>query len=185
MGSSGMAGLEWVWTRVTESDVDLDAGVVTLTTTHGSDYWRHTASGVVAHNGHALVARAGGDVDLSARFDADLATQYDQVGLLVLSNETDWYKTSYELDGTLCVGGVRTRHDSDWSRSDVDGLGWLRVVRHGDVVESFVRHTDDGEWRMIRQFRMPGVLDVDVYAAAPSGPGFPARASEISLRIAS
>jgi regulation of enolase protein 1 (concanavalin A-like superfamily) len=184
MRSSGMAGHEWVWTRITEADVDLDAGEVTLTAVHGSDYWRHTASGITVHNGHSLVTRAGGDVDLSARFDADLATQYDQVGLVVLSNELDWYKTSYELDGSLCVGGVRTRHDSDWSRSDVDGLGWLRVVRSGDVVESFVRHSADDGWRMIRQFRMPGVLDVGIYGAAPAGPGFTAGVTDIHIKLA-
>jgi regulation of enolase protein 1 (concanavalin A-like superfamily) len=184
MGSSGMIGHEWVWTRPTAAEVDLEGGSVTLTAEHGSDYWRHTASGVIAHNGHAFVTRAGGDVDLSARFDAELATQYDQIGLIALGKETDWYKTSYELDGALCVGGVRTRQDSDWSRADVDMLGWLRVVRTADVVESFVRHTDDGPWQMIRQFRMPGVLDVGIYAAAPSGPGFTARATGIRLRLA-
>lgn len=174
----------WTWTRATESVVDLTRGTASFVAVHGSDYWRLTASGITVHTGHSLVTPVTGDFDLSARFRATFRSRYDQVGLVVLGSETDWYKSSYELDGDLCVGGVRTRDDSDWSRALVPDLGFLRVVRQGDVVESFSRvDAPDHSWHMIRQFRMEGAADVGVYAAAPLGDGFRVDVSEISLSV--
>ncbi|MET0450568.1 MAG: DUF1349 domain-containing protein [Mycobacterium sp.] len=173
---------DWTWTRATASSVDAAAKTVSWNCEPGSDYWRTTASGVVSHNGHALLHPADGDFALSAEFAAPLSERYDQCGLILIENETKWFKTSFERDGDIFVGGVATSGTSDWSRSPTDRLTSLKVVRQGTTVEVYV-HEAEAIWSLIRQLTMAGHLQVGLYSAAPTGAGFVTCASDVELSL--
>lgn len=172
----------WTWTRESAPRIDPSAGTVSWQCSHGSDYWRLTASGIEAHNGHSLVHEVGGDFVVSARFSADLRERYDQCGLIVMKDQSEWLKTSFEMDGDLCVGAVNTRGTSDWSRSATDRLTALRIQRAGDAVEVSALRSD-GRWDLIRHLTFGGPLLAGLYSAAPSGPGFVTTATEVELTL--
>lgn len=172
----------WKWTRESASAIDPPTRTVSWRCEHGSDYWRLTASRIVTHNGHSFLHEARGDFSLSASFSAKLSERYDQCGLILIKDELEWLKTSFEMDGRLCVGAVNTRGTSDWSRSLTDRLTALRVQREGDAVEVSTLGAD-GEWAMIRHLTIEDPLQVGLYSAAPIGAGFTTIATEVELLL--
>ena len=88
----------------------------------GSDFWRTTSYGFVHDDGHGLLAplEVGEAVEVS--FFAELPEQFDQAGLLLRRDETDWLKAGLERsDGVLWLGAVATRRRSDWSLAPASG----------------------------------------------------------------
>lgn len=147
-----------------------------------SDLWRLTASGVVKDDANALVIEAAGDFSLSGRFEAEFGDCYDQVGLLVYESAEHWLKAGAEWTDELLVGAVHTRGHSDWSMAAGSLPAWLEVRRSGGTVE--VAAGPPGETpRLIRQLHMDGPVRVGPYACSPSGPGFVATATELSLQL--
>ncbi len=180
MKSLGLRDPAWLWTRESHPVVDAKKGTVTWSCVQGSDYWRLTASGVVAHNGHSRVIPVEGDFSLEGDFSAELAVQYDQVGLIVIKSPTEWFKASFELDGQIYVGGVHTRETSDWSLAPATFPGGLMLVRRSEVVELSWR-PQGGEWAKLRQLTLGGPASAGFYSASPLGPGF--QASVAGLRF--
>jgi regulation of enolase protein 1 (concanavalin A-like superfamily) len=170
----------WNWTRDSKGSVDALGQTVYWSCQTGSDYWRLTASGIIADNGHAYCYDILGDFRLEATFAASLDVRYDQVGLIALKSPAEWFKCNYERDGDLCVGGVLTRGTSNWSRAPAAGTACLALVRSGDTVEALMR-MPASEWSMLRQFTMVDRLSVGIYSASPAGRGFAATATAVSL----
>ena len=65
---------------------------ITVTSAHGSDFWRKTHYGFIRDNGHFYSQPVQGDfvceVKVSGRYEA----LYDQAGLMVRADETTWMK---------------------------------------------------------------------------------------------
>jgi uncharacterized protein len=152
---------------------DLDA--LTVEAEHGTDFWRTTHYGFVRDSGHFAYESLAREI--TVRFRADFAAQYDQAGLMLRVDAETWIKAGLELaDGREWLSVVVTRGLSDWSQQPApppDGDGWrsIRAVRDGDAVQLLY-----GD-QPVRLAPLPP--DATVLAgpmcAAPEGPGFTAR----------
>ena len=109
------------------------------------------------------------------RFGGELAAQYDQAGLMLRVDESNWIKAGIELaDGRAWLSVVVTRGLSDWSQQpapapDADGWWTVRAVRDHDSVQLLC---DD---QPIRLAPLAGAVLAGPMCAAPEGPGFTAR----------
>jgi len=173
---------DWSWVREPGSVETRGPRIMTWRSVHDSDFWRLTAGGYVKHDGNALVTRVSGDFCVQASFDAKLETRYDQLGLVVLADESRWLKAGYELEGgEIWKGAVHTNEYSDWSCEPAALPAAVRVARNdGTIVVS--SPDAQGEWRMLRQLFLDGDVAVGPYSAAPLGPGFTTRMTDFVLR---
>jgi regulation of enolase protein 1 (concanavalin A-like superfamily) len=171
------AGLSWTAEPVSST---LDDESMTWRCRGGTDFWRVTESGIVKHDGHALLVPVDGDFRLEGIVAGDLVERYDQVGLFVQATEERWIKLGAELDGGLWLSAVHTRGESDWSREPLAGLPVrLAVERHADTIAC--SSEVDGSLRMFRQLHLPGPVSVGPYSCAPLGAGFEASARVLRL----
>jgi regulation of enolase protein 1 (concanavalin A-like superfamily) len=139
----------------------------------GTDFWRTTHYGYDRDSGHFAFAEL--DSEVALRFRGDFAAQYDQAGLMLRVDASNWIKAGIELaDGRAWLSVVVTRGLSDWSQQpapepDADGWWTVRAVRSGDAVQLLC---DD---QPIRLAPLSGTVLAGPMCAAPEGPGFTAR----------
>ena len=139
----------------------------------GTDFWRTTHYGFVRDSGHFAFAEL--DSEVALRFRGDFAAQYDQAGLMLRVDESNWIKAGIELaDGRAWLSVVVTRGLSDWSQQpapepDAEGFWTVRAVRDHDSVQVFC-----GD-QPIRLAPLAGSVLAGPMCAAPGGPGFTAR----------
>ena len=138
----------------------------------GTDFWRTTHYGYVRDSGHFAFEPLDGLV--AVRFRGDFAAQYDQAGLMLRVDESNWIKAGIELaDGRAWLSVVVTRGLSDWSQQPApapDGDGWwtVRAVRDHDSVQLLCGDEP------IRLAPLAGSVSAGPMCAAPEGPGFTA-----------
>lgn len=162
-------------------------GVLTVTTAHGSDFWRKTHYGFVRDNGHFYFERVAGDFTAEVKVTGEYAAQYDQAGLMVRLDEANWIKTGIEyVDGAQQLSAVVTHDFSDWSVAptpDNPPMLWLRLIRQGDTVEVYTSF-DGQTYSLLRLAYFPPGAEVQVgpMACSPDGPGFTARFEGFSIR---
>ena len=164
-----------------------EGGVLTVTTAHGSDFWRKTHYGFVRDNGHFRFERVAGDFTAEVKVTGAYSALYDQAGLMVRLDEATWIKTGIEyVDSVQQRSAVVTHDVSDWSVAPAPGNPpslWLRLTRQGDTVEI---HTSlDGQtFSLLRLAYFPPAAAVQVgpMACSPDGPGFTARFEDFSIR---
>jgi uncharacterized protein len=136
----------------------------------GTDFWRETHYGLVRDSGHFAYAEMGDEA--TVRFRGDFAAQYDQAGLMLRVDASNWIKAGLELaDGKLWLSVVVTRGLSDWSQQPApppgaDGFWTVRAVRDHDSVQIFC-----GD-QPIRLAPLTGAVTAGPMCAAPEGPGF-------------
>ena len=182
MAIIGLNHAGWSWSRDSQPSMESEDGACSWNCVNGSDYWRLTESGGIAHNGHACLFPADGDFSIEGHFSAPLEARYDQLGLIVLKNETHWFKGGFELDGRIYVGGVHTRGTSDWAFAPASLPGGLKLSRQANTLEMFWR-SSAGEWARIRQLTLEGPVQAGFYSAAPLGPGMRSRVSGLRLDV--
>ena len=128
-----MLDVDWTagsWTTE-PSDVVIGGDGMRVTAREGSDAWRTTSYGFVHDTEHALLAPFPQDSAVEVSFRLDFSGQFDQAGVFVRVDETNWIKTGVELsDGTESVGAVVTRGVSDWSLSPVPEWSGLNGHYH-------------------------------------------------------
>src|SRR5260370_5879984 len=106
-----------------------------VTTKPETDFWRKTFYDYVTDNGHFFFLPVTGDFTLESRVAGKYAALYDQAGLMVRVDSSNWLKCGLELvDGIGHASVVVTRELSDWST--VRGINtkrplWCRIVRKG------------------------------------------------------
>ena len=94
----------------------LDDGRLSVTTDGATDFWRETHYGFTRDNGHFFGFPTGGDFTAELRVRANYAALYDQAGLMVRLDESNWVKAGIEIsDGQAQLGSVRTAGCSDWA----------------------------------------------------------------------
>ncbi|MGZ4316487.1 MAG: DUF1349 domain-containing protein [Gaiellaceae bacterium] len=167
----------WRWLFETP-DFQIEGDGLTWRCPGGTDYWRVTHGAPSKHLAAAFVVPVAADFRLEAIFEAHLADPYDQMGLLVESDERRWFKAGVELEDRLWLSAVHTHEESDWSRERLASLPLeIAVERRSDSVFCSVREGD--AWREFRTLSLPGPVVVGAYACAPRGDGF-----EASMRAA-
>ena len=111
---------------------------------------------------------------------------YDQAGLMIRIDSSEWIKTGIEyVKGIINISSVFTHTFSDWSVIALDTPPkevWLRLVRKGDSVE--LSYSTNGlSWALQRLGYFPPDVKVQigVMAAAPVGYGFPVTFEELEI----
>jgi regulation of enolase protein 1 (concanavalin A-like superfamily) len=162
-------------------------GDVQLRTERDTDFWRVTHYGFTRHSGHVFGVDVSGDFELGLVAEGEYAAQYDQAGVMVLADERTWLKAGIEfVDGVHQASVVITREYSDWSVTPVPppvGGFRLKVDRQGDTLR-VARLEPDAGWVQMRLGYLPPErpVFVGIMAAAPDGPGFAARFTDVELR---
>jgi uncharacterized protein len=166
----------WTWfNEPTGWTVD---GDLTVTTDPNTDFWRTTHYGYIRDTGHILGRELTGDFKLRASFTGEYSDQYDQAGLALRIDGTNWLKTGIELvDGRQQLSVVVTREVSDWSVVPAPGTETTSIDldRTGDTVT--IRAGEN----MLRLAYFPPDVPVlaGVMCASPDGTGFRVRFSDV------
>lgn len=139
-----------------------------VTAVEGSDAWRITSYGFIHDDAHALLAPFDEGTAVEVSFVLDFAEQFDQAGVFLRVDDTEWIKAGIESsDGATSLGAVVTRGLSDWSLGQVSGWAGrtvtVRASRSGDAVTVRAK-VDEEDWRLVR------VAPLDPEAAVTAGP---------------
>ena len=157
-----------------------------VTTKPKTDYWRKTFYDYVTDNGHFFYLPVTGDFTLECRVAGKYAALYDQAGLMVRIDSSNWLKCGLELvDGIGHASVVVTRDFSDWST--VRGIItkeplWWRIVHKGSSLE--VLYALDGKnfvSTRLGYLPLQASLDAGIMCCSPEGTGFDATFDEIRL----
>jgi uncharacterized protein len=157
-----------------------------VTTKPKTDYWRKTFYEYVADNGHFFYLPVTGDFILESRVVGKYAALYDQAGLMVRLDRSNWLKCGLELvDGIGHASVVVTRDFSDWST--VRGITameplWWRIVRKGTSLE--VLYSLDGKnfvSTRLGYLPLPASVDAGIMCCSPDGSGFDSTFDELRL----
>jgi regulation of enolase protein 1 (concanavalin A-like superfamily) len=144
-------------------------------------------TGVPVLTAPRMLATIEGELQLSARVQANLTATFDAGVLLVWVDETNWAKLCFELSpqGKPMIVSVVTRGRSDDANAfEVNGSEvWLRVSRMGDAF-AFHASTDGKFWRMVRHFMLFPVSRVayGFEAQSPTGTGCTVTFREINFK---
>lgn len=157
-----------------------------VTTKPKTDFWRKTFYDYVTDNGHMFFLQVAGDFTFECRVAGKYTALYDQAGLMVRIDSSNWLKCGLELvDGIGHASVVVTRDYSDWST--VRGITtkapvtW-RMVRKGLSLE--VLYSLDGKnFASTRLGYLPlqASVDTGIMCASPEGGGFECDFDEIRL----
>lgn len=157
-----------------------------VTTKPKTDFWRKTFYDYVTDNGHFLFLPVAGDFTFESRVAAKYAALYDQAGLMVRVDSSNWLKCGLELvDSIGHASVVATRDFSDWST--VRGITakeplWWRIVRKGSSLE--VLYSLDGKnfaSTRLGYLPLPSFVDTGIMCCSPEGAGFESIFDEIRL----
>ena len=157
-----------------------------VTTKPKTDFWRKTFYNYVTDNGHFSFLPVTGDFTFESRVAGKYAALYDQAGLMVRIDSSNWLKCGLELvDGTGHASVVVTRDFSDWST--VRGITtkeplWWRIVRKGSSLE--VLYSLDGKnfiSTRLGYLPLQAAVDTGIMCCSPEGTGFESTFDQIRL----
>ena len=166
---------------------EIKDGVLTMSVTPKSDYWRISHYGFTVDDAPFLYTVRGGEFEAKVKLSADYKTRFDQSGMMLRIDHENYIKVGIEfVDGKYNLSTVVTHHTSDWSIVPLDEpvpYVWIKAVRRLDAVEIFYSF-DDKEYTMLRncwlQDNCP--VMVGVMGACPDGDGFVARFEDFSIK---
>lgn len=165
----------------------VDGADLTLTTGAKTDFWRETHYGFTRDSGHFLGFAAGDGFTAQIRVRGEFRALYDQAGLMVRVNETQWIKTGVEFtDGEAFLSTVITHGKSDWSVSqpfrELEDFMIRVTAQHGALR---IQASKDGKhWPLLRL--APFALGADgcqvgPTACTPERAGLSVRFSDFSI----
>ncbi|KAA2213449.1 DUF1349 domain-containing protein [Teichococcus oryzae] len=136
----------------------LAARGLSVTTDHGTDFWRETHYGFIRDNGHFLGCDTPGDFTASLRIRARYEALYDQAGIMLRLGHDRWIKAGLEWsDGVAMLGSVLTLDRSDWATGPFAGDPgdfWLRVTVARGVLR-LQASADGRHWPLVRLCPFP------------------------------
>lgn len=120
-----------------------------------------------------------GDFEVKVNFSGNYKTKYDQAGLMLLIDSSNWIKAGIEyVDGVYNISAVTTHKKSDWSMLGLKKAPksvWLKIVKIADeVLLSY--SLDNKEYTIFRTTWIDehAFIKVGMTAASPGGDGFKA-----------
>ena len=156
---------------------------LTVTTDAHTDFWRETHYGFVRDNGHFLFVQTPGEFTAQVKIQGGFAHLYDQAGLMVRIDETQWVKVGAELsDGVTLLSSVLTDGVSDWATGVVPGdpqAFWIRATVANGVLRVQVS-VDGVSWPLVRlaPFPVAPSYQVGPYCCTPERGGLEVRFCE-------
>lgn len=154
-------------------------GVLTMSVTPHSDYWRISHYGFTVDDAPFYYANYGGEFEVKLKVSGNYRERFDQAGLMIRIDHENYIKAGIEfVDGKYNLSTVVTHHTSDWSVIELDRAVpfiWIKAVRRRDAVEVFYSF-DDKKYTLMRNVWMQDNTPVQVgpMAACPDGEGFEA-----------
>lgn len=154
-----------------------DNGIIQVTSSQSTDFWRKTHYGFIRDNGHFFGKKVTGDFAASVKVSGKYQDLYDQAGLMVRLDKENWIKCGIELvEGVQQASTVVTRDYSDWSivpMSSNPTSICLRVIRKGAAIEIHYS-TDSVKYTMMRMtyLTLKEEVEVGIMCASPEGKGF-------------
>ncbi len=165
----------------------VDGDTITVTSGPRTDFWRKTHYGFIRDNGHFYFQEVSGDFVVEVEVSGQYRDLYDQAGVMVRADESNWLKCGIEfVEGVQHVSAVATHDLSDWSVVPLPENPpsiWLRVTRRSEALE--VEYSLDGErYSMVRlTYLVTGApLKVGVMCASPEGEGFTTVFEDFTIR---
>jgi len=179
----------WTWLNEPGAWRD-EEGVLTVTTEHGSDFWRVTHYGFVRDTGHFAFREQTGDFDAAVTIAGSYRERYDQAGLMVRLDESTWLKTGIEfVDGVQYASAVVTRGFSDWSVAPLPEnpeTVHFRLTRREAAIEVHYAAGNGPETLLRLAYLSPApTLQVGPMCASPDGAGFPVAFRNFALHAVS
>ncbi len=160
---------------------------ITVTSDAKTDFWRKTHYGFIRDNGHFYFESVTGSFVAEVKISGSYSALYDQAGLMVRVDETNWLKCGIEfVDGVQHVSAVVTRDYSDWSVLPLPqnpAALWLRVALKGSTIE--VHYSLDAtSYTMLRLAYLPPaeIVCVGLMCASPEGDGFSTTFEGLKIR---
>ncbi|MBZ0289686.1 MAG: DUF1349 domain-containing protein, partial [Anaerolineae bacterium] len=165
---------------------EVQGSSVHLTTAPKTDFWRKTHYGFIRDNGHFYFQQVEGDFIAQVKFSGQYHDLYDQAGLMLRRDETNWMKCGIEfVNGVQQASAVITREFSDWSVTPLPqnpAAVWLRVTAHFPAVE--VHYSLDGEtFHLLRMGYLTESQSVQVglMCCSPDGSGFDVTFEDLTI----
>ena len=154
-----------------------------------TDFWRKTYYGYITDNGHFLARKIHGDFVATIKVTGQYHDQYDQAGLMVRYDESNWMKCGVEfVDGKQNMSVVFTRDYSDWSTAPLPVAGkplWLKISRKGSAFDIFYSLDGEAYVQARSGYLTPAeTVEIGPMLAAPEGKGFEARFEDFAIRPA-
>lgn len=165
---------------------NISDGVLSMSVTPKSDYWRISHYGFTVDDAPFYYAEYGGEFEAKVKITGDYKVRFDQAGMMIRLDHENYIKTGIEyVDGKYNVSAVVTHHTSDWSVIALDRpveCIWIKAVRRLDAIEIFYSF-DDKEYVMMRNAWMEAnhPVKIGMFAACPDGDGFQARFSDFKV----
>jgi len=153
-----------------------------------TDFWRKTYYPYITDNGHFLARKIKGDFVATIKVSGKYHDQYDQAGLMVRHDESNWMKCGIEFfEGKQNMSVVFTRDYSDWSTAPLASGNplWLRIARKGSAFNIF--YAVDGKTFTLSRsgYLTPAeIVELGPMLAAPEGKGFEARFEDFVIEPA-
>ncbi len=142
-----------------------------------TDFWRKTHYGFIRDNGHFYFQEIEGDFVAEVKISGQYESLYDQAGLMVRVDESNWIKCGIEFVAGVQQASVGvTRDFSDWSVTALPenpASIWLKVTRRKEALE--VHYSLDGRnFVMLRMtyLTLNEAVQVGLMGASPDGDGF-------------
>jgi regulation of enolase protein 1 (concanavalin A-like superfamily) len=131
---------------------------LTVRTGHGTDFWRETHYGFTRHSGHFFGQATPTGFTATLRVRARFEALYDQAGIMVRLDETNWVKAGVEMyENEAAAGSVVTVGRSDWATGPFGGDPsdfWIRAIVNAGVL--CIQASADGQrWRLLRLCPFP------------------------------
>lgn len=162
---------------------------IILSTDPFTDFWANHLRRQIRFNGHAALFPIRQNFTLTARVRAEFHAPYDQAGLFVMDDESDWGKVGLECrDGlsssvcsTVTYGGF-----SDWAGMPVSsGIHHMTFRLHRRDNEFKAEFSFNGQrFKWLREFSLPlkeGVVRAGFYACSPGDSSFDAEFSDMMI----
>ncbi|PHJ60119.1 hypothetical protein VF14_11850 [Nostoc linckia z18] len=165
---------------------NIQDGTIKITSSQNTDFWRKTFHGYIRDNGHFYCKQVSGDFTAQVKISGEYKEQYDQAGLMVRLDETNWLKCGIELiDNVQHVIAVVTHDYSDVSlvpMLDNPAAIWMRVNRRGSALQVFYS-LERENYTMFRMAYLTLVetVSVGIMCASPNGNGFPVNFEEFNI----
>jgi uncharacterized protein len=150
-----------------------------------TDFWRVTHYGFIRDNGHFYYEERPGDFTIQVKIDAKYEALYDQAGVMIRLDASNWIKAGVEYtDGLPHFSAVVTREFSDWSVLPASSPGpvWFRLTKLRSAIR--IQYSTDGLlFRMLRlaYFPDPGSAQVGLMCCSPEREGFEVDFSAYSI----
>jgi len=162
--------------------------IVKVVTGEQTDFWRNTFYGFVRDNGHFYHRPVAGDFTIEVTTDGKYEQLYDQAGLMLRVDQSNWVKAGIEFtDGAMHFSTVVTRDDfSDWSviplPATAGSVTSVRITRHGDALRVQYKFGDH-DWQLARlaHLRMGESVAAGLMCCSPQRAGFEVSFHNLSI----